>query len=400
MLNTPKGFRDFVGKTAQMRSFVVGQLVKVFEKYGFEPLETPALEFTDTLKGKYGEEEKLIYSFTTPGGDKVSLRYDQTVPLARVLAQYQDIPKPYKRYQIQSVWRGENTQKGRYREFLQCDVDTAGTTSLLADAEIIALALEAAKNLGFKKPVMKVNDRQVFEGIESKFVSAIDKLEKIGEDKVIEEMVAKGLSENEAKDTLNKVRGASQTDNLNKLFNYLKEMGVEETSIQFDPTLARGLNYYTGPIFELKDENYPYGSLGGGGRYDRLLSTLGSTDLPATGFSFGFDRLIEAMGELNLFKERESSTKRVLVTIFNEELAPVSLEVVQKLRLAGIKAEIYLNESTKLEKQLKYSDQKGFDFAIIIGPDEKKLNSVNLKNLAEKTQETLTLEQVIEMLLA
>src|SRR3989344_1556287 len=178
VLATPKGFRDYLPEDALRRRFVVGKIVEVFERFGFAPLETPTLEYAQTLKGKYGEEEKLIYEFETRGGDKIALKYDQTVPLARVIAQYPELPKPFKRYQIQSVWRGENPQKGRFREFLQCDIDTVGSSSPLSDAEVIAAALAVAKNLGFKNSIMEINDRSVFDGLDTKFISTIDKLKK------------------------------------------------------------------------------------------------------------------------------------------------------------------------------------------------------------------------------
>lgn len=398
MLSTPKGFRDFLGPAAKKREFVVAKMKSVFQKYGFEPLETPILEFADTLKGKYGEEEKLIYEFTTRGGDQVALRYDQTVPLARVLAEYPQILKPYKRYQIQPVFRGENTQKGRYREFLQCDVDIAGTTSLLADAEIVALSLEVMQELGFKKPVMKINDRTIFGDLEPKYVAAIDKLEKIGEEAVISELVQKGLSSIQAKSALTKIKDAKKTLALEGLLNYLEKLGVDESLVEFEPTLARGLNYYTGPIFELKDQNYPAGSLGGGGRYDKLLSVLGSTDIPATGFSFGFDRILEAMEELDLFANLKSDNNQILVTIFNPELLEKSLEVMANLRQNQVQAEIFLNPEAKLDKQFKYADQKGYRWAIIIGPDEAEKKVVNLKDLDNKTQTSLTLAEAIKTL--
>lgn len=395
MLNTPKGFRDFVGPAAKKRQFVVAKLRKVFEKYGFEPLETPTLEFADTLLGKYGEEEKLIYQFETKGGDQVALRYDQTVPLARVLAQYPEIAKPYKRYQIQPVFRGENTQKGRYREFLQVDIDTTGTDSILADAEIVALALEAMSVLGFKTPVMKINDRAVFGDTDSKYISAIDKLEKIGYEAVIAELVDKGLDKSQAENLLKEIKKAPKTASLEKLFEYLKQMGVKEENIEYEPTLARGLNYYTGAIFELTDASYPFGSLGGGGRYDKLLSIFNESEIPATGFSFGFDRLLEAMEELSLFEDLKEDSKRVLVTIFNAELLESSLNVYKTLKEAGINTELYLDENARLDKQLKYADQKGFSYAVIIGPDEARENLVTLKDLNAKTQEKGSLSELI-----
>ena len=211
-VQTPKGFRDFLPEQANAREFVVGKIKETFKLFGFEPLETPALEFAQTLKGKYGEEEKLIYEFTTKGGDQVALRYDQTVPLARVIAQYPELPKPFKRYQIQSVWRGENPQKGRFREFLQCDIDTVGSSSPLSDAEVIAAALAVAKNLGFKNSIMEINDRSVFDGLDTKFISTIDKLKKIGPGGVIKELMERGKTVEEATLILDSIRVKERKD--------------------------------------------------------------------------------------------------------------------------------------------------------------------------------------------
>jgi len=279
----------------------------VFESYGFEPLETPALEYEEILLGKYGDEgDKLMYRFVDRGGRKVALRYDQTVPLARVVAQYgNELPIPFKRYQIQNVWRADNTQKGRFREFLQCDADIVGTDSPLADAEAIAVAAKSVEKLGFKKFKILINDRNLFKDIPKDVIVSLDKLKKIGKEKVLSELINKGIQKDQMASILSSIEGSSPTEKLNKIFSYLKSLGVDRSIIEFSPTLARGLNYYTGMIFEIEIDGYSAGSVCGGGRYDNLIGMFlkYNQKIPAVGFSFGFDRLIEAMDELKLFPQ-------------------------------------------------------------------------------------------------
>ncbi|MFH0936962.1 MAG: histidine--tRNA ligase [Candidatus Daviesbacteria bacterium] len=387
-----KGFRDFLPEQANAREYVRGKIVEVFKLFGFESLETPALEFAATLKGKYGEEEKLIYEFKTKGGDEVALRYDQTVPLARVIAQYPELPKPFKRYQIQPVWRGENTQKGRYREFLQCDADSVGSSSPLADAEILMLVFAIYQNLGLDINI-RINDRNNFESLDKKYVAAIDKLDRIGESEVLKEMVAKGMAEDEAKEALVKLQSKPMTENLQRIVNILKKMGVDMEKIKYEPTLARGLDYYTGMIFETVAEG-SNGSICSGGRWDNMIGQFTGQDQPAVGFGLGFDRTLEVLQEQNLLPDIKTSTK-VLVTVFSPDLLPNSLETVQKLRENKINTEIWLDPENKLDKQLKYADQKGIPFAIILGPDEAKNNTITLKDLQNKTQTTLPLDELV-----
>lgn len=391
-VQTLKGFRDFLPKNARKRQYVIDALKKVFESYGFEPLETPSLEYEEILTGKYGiEDEKLMYKFTDNGGRKVALRYDQTVPLARVVAQYQnDLPMPFKRYQIQNVWRAENTQKGRYREFLQVDVDTVGSYSPLADSEIINLAMDAVSRLGFKNVTMYVNDRKIFENLESKYVSTIDKLEKIGREKVLEELIAKGLDKEKAEVALTKIENAEMPESINEILKVLKN-NKEGFEVKFKPTLARGLDYYTGSIFELVIEGLNFDSIGGGGRYDNLIGIFAGKDIPAIGFSFGFDRLMEAMEELLLFPENLNAND-VFVAFSSPELQQKALEVSQKLRTENINAEIYL-EDANLEKQLKYADKKEVSYSIIV-----EENNLVFKDMKKRTQENLTLEKIIKKL--
>lgn len=397
-INTPAGFRDFLPEQANLRSHVVEKLIEVFRSYGFEPLETPALEYASTLKGKYGEEEKLIYEFTTRGGDEVALRYDQTVPLARVIAQYPDLPKPFKRYQVQPVWRGESPQKGRYRELMHCDIDTIGSSSPLADAEIIACVLTTVKKLGLKDALMEINDRTIFGNLDNKYIVSIDKLKKIGAENVVKELIERGLPENKAQSLLDNLTNSTLPKNLQEIFNILEKSGFKEgVDFKFTPTLARGLDYYTGPIFELVSPSYGNNSLGGGGRYDELIGRYSGQDLPATGFAFGFDRIIEALNNLNLLPKISSSTK-VLVTVFNSYLLDDSIEMSSRLRSNNINTEIWLGLDTKFDKQLKYADQKKIPYALILGPEEKEAGLVTLKNLNSKTQEKLSLDEVIQKL--
>ncbi len=401
-IQTPKGFRDFLPKDALKRKFVLGKIIETFERFGFDPLETPTLEFEETLTGKYGEEEKLIYKFETPGKDKVALKYDQTVPLARVVAQYgpngmQQIPIPFKRYQIQLAYRGENPQAGRYREFLQCDADIIGVSTPLADAEILALAYGIYKNLELEI-VIKVNDRKLLEGIDSKYLSALDKLNKIGKDGVLQELIVKGLSESEAKDLLNKFENLKPTENLKEVISLYENMGYPKDSLLYEPTLVRGLDYYTGLIFEVALGSDPNSaSLCGGGRWDKMIGKFSGVDLPAVGFAIGFDRTLEAMEEAGLLNPNPTNTK-VLVTIFSPELEEKSIEVTSRLRSKNINTEVWLDPDSKLEKQLKYADQKGIPYVVIIGPEEAQLGKLTLKDLKKKDQETLTLEDLLSQL--
>ena len=410
-VQTLKGFRDFLPGDARKRQYVINILKGVFESFGFEPLETPALEYEEILLGKYGAEgDKLMYRFTDNGDRRVALRYDQTVPLARVVAQYQNqLPTPFKRYQIQPVWRAENTQKGRFREFLQCDIDTVGLDSLNADAEVIACAVKSLESLGFKNFKVLINDRenlkfygQGFELTPDKNVLAVrsvDKLKKIGKEGVLDDLIKNGFSTEQATFILQKVDSTKPTQNLNIIFQALKDMGIDENKFEFSPTLARGLDYYTGLIFEIEIDGYEAGSVGGGGRYDNLIGMFAGKDIPAVGMAFGFDRVMEAMESLNLFP-KDLTTTKVLVTVFNMELMQKSIEATLRLRSGQINCEIYLEADTKLEKQLKYADLKGIPYVIIIGPDEAKNNQVTLKNLKNKTQEVLSLDEAITNLIS
>lgn len=399
-IQTLKGFRDFLPEQAQKRQYVINILRDVFESYGFSPLETPVLEYEEILTGKYGDEgDKLMYRFEDNGGRKVAMRYDQTVPLARVVAQYGSasspqgqpiLPMPFKRYQIQNVWRAENTQKGRFREFLQCDIDTVGSNNPLSDAEILAIISDCYEALGFKNFKILINDRTIFAGLPQKAIIAIDKLKKIGEEKVQEELKALGLPTS----TLESITKAPLTQNLEAILKTAKNLGIPDDRIQFEPTLARGLDYYTGIIIEVEVDGYTVGSVGGGGRYDNLIGMFTKTQIPAVGFAFGFDRVMEAMEEQKLFPENRSST-RVLVTIFSPKFMERSIEVCYLLRAKGIASELYLDESAKMDKQLKYADQKAIPYAVIIGSEEIDTDTVTLKNLKTREQKRGTLQELL-----
>lgn len=387
---TLKGFRDFLPEEARKRTYVINALRKVFESFGFEPLETPVLEYEEILLGKYGDEgDKLMYRFTDNGERRVAMRYDQTVPLARVVAQYtNDIPLPFKRYQISNVYRAENTQKGRFREFLQCDIDTVGIDSAEADAEIIQTVINSLSSLNIKNFKIFINDRVIFEGISKEAVVAIDKLKKIGEDAVKKELSEKGQSES----VLDKVRSSGTTPRLEEV---LKILGDERVS--FDPTLARGLDYYTGIIVEVEVDGYSGGSIGGGGRFNNLIGMFTRETLPAVGFAFGFDRLMEALEEANLLKIDPSVTK-VLVGIFSPELSPDANEAAKKLRSKKINTELWLEPDAKLEKQLKYAVKKRIPYLLLIGPEEKEKGMVTIKALDTRDQKTVTIEEAVQMI--
>jgi len=411
---TLKGFRDFLPLEARKRQYVINTLKSVFELYGFEPLETPVLEYEEILTGKYGDEgDKLMYRFEDNGKRRVAMRYDQTVPLARVVAQYQNqLAFPFKRYQVQNVWRAENTQKGRYREFIQCDMDTVGVDSPLADAEIITAAAKAYQNLGFKNFKIVINDRIIFSDlvtsrqvIEEKdlpmVVRCLDKLKKIGREKVLEEMVKNGLTTEQSTDILQTIEMQKPTERLTQIMKALEDVGLDQSVMTFSPTLARGLDYYTGMIFEIESEEYPYGSLCGGGRYNELIGMFAGKDIPAVGLAVGFDRTIEAMEALNLFPaEINNAVTQILITVFSEELKDKALQIASQFRLNKIATEIYLGEikeKNALEKQLKYADAKNIPLVLFAGPQELEKNIVTLRDMKTREQQSGTLEEIIKI---
>lgn len=404
-----KGFRDFLPEEVRLRRFAIDKISETFEKYGFEPLETPALEYQELLLGKYGEEaDRLVYTFEDKGGRAVALRYDQTVPTARVLAMYQNsLPMPFRRYQIQPVWRAEKPQGGRFREFLQCDADIFGTTSYTADAELIALANGLFTALGFTNFTLFLNDRNILfdlmdyvnvpENLRFPTIQAIDKLDRLSQDQVSQELLTKGLDESAVKHLFDHLLSAKPTDTLAKVIEFANYLGVPKERLQFQAGLARGLDYYTSTIFEVKIADYTEGSVLGGGRYDKLIGQLSGVDIPAVGFAVGFDRTIEAMRALKLFPS-DSRRNLALVAIFNSELVAKSAELIKALREANIDVEIYPSTEAKLDKQLKYADKKGVRWFLIIGPDEAQKGTVIVKDLKTGDQEDLQLSSLITKL--
>ena len=307
---TPKGFRDIAPEMAKRRRETIAKMASVLEGFGFVPLETPAVEFADTLKGKYGEEaDKLIYEFEDRGGRKLALRYDLTVPLARFVASNLNLIEkdPFRRYQIGEVFRGENPQKGRWRQFTQFDVDSVGSLEPAEDAKIIAAAIKSLEAIGIKKFEMRINDRNLFnkfveDGLvkEEDLISVVrtlDKIDKIFEEGVISELESKGYSKEAAETILQSAKSFKENERLLMIFSELKKLGINENQYQFDPTLARGLDYYTSTIFEIRIPGYTGGSVAGGGRYDNLIGMFAKKQIPAVGFAFGLDRIVEVLSE-------------------------------------------------------------------------------------------------------
>ncbi|HMR47294.1 MAG TPA: histidine--tRNA ligase [Bacteroidia bacterium] len=447
----PKGTRDFSPAEMVRRNFIFNTIRKVYERYGFVQIETPAMENLSTLEGKYGEEgDKLLYRILNSGevvpdakskGDslKISdlaekgLRYDLTVPFARYVVMHQnEISFPFKRYQMQPVWRADRPQKGRYREFYQCDADIIGSTSLISEAEFLLIIQEVFSSLQIGVAI-KINNRKILAGIaevighSDKLIDitvAIDKLDKIGEQKVKEELLAKGLSSEviEKIQSLFEMRGDFESK-LNFLKSFLKVSsiglkGIEETEnvvnylhafgehlkdLELDITLARGLNYYTGSIFEVKvnDSRSTYsGSVLGGGRYDDLTGIFGLPNVSGIGISFGIDRIYDVMLEMNLFDQLHLSetTTQVLFTNFGQEEEQFCLKILNALRQAGINAEIFPEHSAKMKKQMSYADSKKIPFVILIGKDEMKSERLTIKDMATGLQEQLTLNEIISKL--
>jgi len=388
-IQTLKGFRDFLPPEAMKRQWLINQIKTTFELWGYDPLETPTLEPLELFEGQIGEDEKLFFKFEDSGGRKVALRYDQTVPTCRVVGQYfQDLPTPFKRYQIQAAYRAEKPQKGRFREFLQCDADIFGLDGPEADAEVIALSLDIYRRLGFPKAIAKINDRSLLTGVPYEAISSIDKLEKIGKDGVISDMEKKGILKKEAEKYLMKIDEIKPNAALKVIFDYLKRLGFDESWYEFDPTIARSFSYSTGPIWEIKIPEYPTGSVLGGERFDDLVKRVSGRAVPATGFAIGFDRTLEVAERLKLLPNFTTSTK-VLVTVFNEKTRDASMQTLLLLRKSGINSELYITESDTMSKQLKYADKKRIPYAVIIGPDELLKDEVVVKDLKNKTQQSV-----------
>lgn len=405
---TLKGFRDLLPEKMAVRNYVKNILINTFENYGFLPLETPALEYASVLKGKYSGEtdEKLGYFFKDNGDREIGLRYDLTVPVAKVLAMYSnEIQLPFKRYQIQPVWRAENTQKGRYREFIQCDIDTFGTTSPIADAEIISLIYTATQKLGFKNAIIKINSRLILSDILNKsdikndqnsVLQSLDKIDKIGNDRVKDELISKGLDNSQIDQLFNQIKLAKLDDQLRKIFDQLKSFGVPSSAFIFDPTLVRGCDYYTSTIFELQVPE-ANGSIGGGGRYDNLIENLGGPSIPAVGFAFGFERVVDVIEELRLIPKDSQNNIKILVANLGNETETETINLVNQLRQNNISSTIY-PDNEKLGKQIKYALSQNIPYLAIIGTEEAKNNQITLKNLKTTEQKIIDLKELINVL--
>ncbi|KKS77765.1 MAG: Histidyl-tRNA synthetase [Candidatus Woesebacteria bacterium GW2011_GWB1_43_14] len=412
-----KGTRDYSGTEVRLRDFVISEIRSVFESFGFEPLETPVLELKSTLTGKYGEEaENLLFYLDRPF-NKGGLRYDHTVPLARFAAsKWNELPKPYKRYSLGPVFRGENPQAGRLRQFVQCDFDTLGSTSPLVDAEIAAITNNVLNNLGLAgKFEIQVNDRCFLDAAlneigfkdkkeKDKALRAWDKIEKIGTKeatkslgKEFQKITAEMISGTEVSDLFTSKNSKESLQKITDLLDLINDMGVPDKNIRFNPLLARGLSYYTGPIFETVVKDSEIGSISGGGRYDKLISDLGGPDVPASGSSFGVERLLFVLEKLEIRPKFEYS-QRILVTIFGEEFMKDSVKTADYLREKGLIVELYSDYSDNISKQLKYANKKKFDYAVIIGEEEKANGKITAKNLKSSEQQQLAIEDFSKLL--
>ncbi|MEX2425433.1 MAG: histidine--tRNA ligase [Thermomicrobiaceae bacterium] len=415
-----RGMRDFLPEQMILRQHVLSTFRGVFEHYGFEPIETPVIEYLETLTGKYGEDEKLIYSFQDRGERDVGLRYDLTVPLARFVANHRnELTFPFKRYHIAPVFRADRPQRGRYREFWQCDADIVGTRSMMADAEVVSVWIDALSAINMPGFVVHINHRKLLMSLASvsgvpdeqtpTIHRAIDKLAKIGEEGVLKEMQSNGISEEAARLVLDlvSIRGEpgevfdqlssrlagnqfaeEGLAELRALFTFLEQMGADSSHYALDLTLARGLDYYTGPVFEAMSVEANIGSLGGAGRYDGLVGMFSGEDLPATGCSLGLERIFDVIQEQNLVKA-PSTVSQALVTIFNEDTVGASLSLVGELRRSGVPCEIFVGEKYDLRRQLQFANRKGIPTTIILGPDEIASGQVVLREMESGEQKTV-----------
>ncbi|NVO10266.1 MAG: histidine--tRNA ligase [Bacteroidales bacterium] len=447
----PKGTRDFTPIEMVRRNYIFDIIRSVFKTYGYLPIETPAMENLTTLLGKYGEEgDKLLFKVLNSGDftkdidpnllkqgnpnplsiaicDK-GLRYDLTVPFARFVVMYQnEITFPFKRYQIQPVWRADRPQKGRYREFYQCDVDVIGSNSLLNEAELVMIINEVFTKLGVRT-VIKVNNRKIltwiadFIGFPDKLIDitiAIDKIDKVGLDAAIAELEGKGISkegvtklkpiltltgsnpgkiERLRKMIVDSEVGLKGVAEMEEFFDYLEALGRIKSEVELDLSLARGLNYYTGAIFEVKAKDVEIGSICGGGRYDDLTGIFGLKDMSGVGVSFGADRIYDVMLQLNLFPENLISSTQVMFTNFGRYEASYCLNAIRSLREKGISAELY-PDSTKLKKQFDYANKRSIGYVVIAGESEMHNRQFSVKNMITGEQETIPFNSLTEYLL-
>lgn len=450
----PKGTRDFSPEEMVKRNFIFDTIKSVFRKFGYQEIQTPSMENLETLTGKYGDEgDKLIFKILNSGdflskvspeelqvGDakkltnKVSekaLRYDLTVPFARyVVAHQNDISLPFKRFQIQPVWRADRPQKGRYREFYQCDADVVGSESLLNEAEFVLIYQEALSQLGLKDFSILINNRKILSGIAEiigkpeliiDMTVAIDKLDKIGLEGVSKELLERGFTQSDIEKlqpiielngsnsekilALKKVLASSAIgqkgiEELETIFSYIQHLQTPNATlpnVALDITLARGLNYYTGAIFEVKSNEVAMGSIGGGGRYDDLTGMFGLKNLSGVGISFGADRIYDVLEELNVFPKNTNETTKVLISNFDEAAEKFALPILSQLRAAGIATELY-PQAAKLKKQLGYADAKHIPYVILIGSEEMTSGLLSLKNMHTGDQSTLSLQAIVDQL--
>lgn len=449
----PKGTRDFSPKEMVKRNYIYETIKTVFKKYGYAEIQTPSMENLQTLTGKYGDEgDKLIFKILNSGDflgkvdqellttrnsqlatSKVSekaLRYDLTVPFARYVVMHQsEITFPFKRFQVQPVWRADRPQKGRYREFYQCDADVVGSTSLLNEAEFVLIYQEALSKLGLTDFDIKINNRKILSGIAEiigkpelivDMTVAIDKLDKIGFDGVTKELLERGfttgdieqlkpviLLEGSNEEKLASLKTVLATSaiglqgilEIETVFNYVQALHPKPSTLnlQLDITLARGLNYYTGCIFEVKTNEVAMGSIGGGGRYDDLTGMFGLKDLTGVGISFGADRIYDVLEELSLFPKSTAQGTKVLISNFDEAAESYALPILQQLRKLNIPAELYPS-AAKLKKQMSYADGKNIPYVILIGGDEMKSGLLTFKTMETGDQEKLSVDDIIEKL--
>jgi histidyl-tRNA synthetase len=444
----PKGTRDFSPSEVAKRNYIVSIIKSNFEKFGFQPIETPSFENSETLMGKYGEEgDRLIFKILNSGDylakanesalankesnkltssiSEKALRYDLTVPFARYVVQHQnDIEFPFKRYQIQPVWRADRPQKGRFREFYQCDADVVGSKSLWQEVELVQLYDAVFTELGLDGVTIKINNRKILSGIAEvigasdkliDFTVALDKLDKIGADGVKTEMLEKGISEvaiqkvqplfNFTGTISEKIlklaallatssEGMKGIDELKFICEAVTELGLTKANLDLDVTLARGLNYYTGAIFEVAPpKEISMGSIGGGGRYDDLTGIFGLKDMSGVGISFGLDRIYLVIEELNLFPETVTTTSKALFINYGEKEAFYSMKAIKKLRDFGIKVELY-PDAVKVGKQFMHADKRAIKYAIIVGETEMNQGKFALKNLESGDQVTLSFDEL------
>ena len=445
----PKGTRDFNPEQVAKRNYIFNTVRGAFETFGFQPIETPSFENSDTLMGKYGEEgDRLIFKILNSGdylskaneqayNDKNStkltssisekaLRYDLTVPFARYVVQHQnEIEFPFKRYQIQPVWRADRPQKGRFREFFQCDADVVGSKSLWQEVEFIQLYDTVFTALKLKGVTIKINNRKILSGIAEvigasdkliDFTVALDKLDKIGEDKVKEEMLGKGIPQSgidklqplftltgDFETQIERLKsilsiseeGLKGVEELQFINTAISELGLKTAALQLDVTLARGLNYYTGAIFEVSaPQNVKMGSIGGGGRYDDLTGIFGMKNVSGVGISFGLDRIYLVLEELALFPETVSKTIEVLFINFGDKEALFSLKAIKELRANGINAELY-PDAAKMKKQMNHANKRAIPFVVLVGDEEVNSNTFTLKNMISGEQDKVSLEVLI-----